>query len=267
MEIFKIRASASGLIATGTMGLTGSQEAMLETLSNKAKLTDIQAKELSKLQYKKIFPELPKTAKSYCEKWLKEKLYNRKIEISTKYTEKGIVVEGQSINFIADKLGYGMLSKNEEYRENDFFTGTPDIVVPKEVIDAKNSWDFPTFPLFEIDIPEDDYYWQAQVYMKLFDKQKFRLVYTLMDTPDFIIESEAKRFCFKNGIDLDECDYQSFYDRMTYGDIQDELKIKVFEVERNDYDIALLEQRVIECRKYIAMLIADLPEKVKQRFI
>lgn len=267
MEIFKIRASAAGLITTGTMGLTEAQEAKLETLSSKPKLTDIQAKDLSDLQYKKLFPELPRTAKSYCEKWLKEKLYNRKIEISTKYTEKGITVEEQSINFIADQLGYGMLSKNEEHRENDFFTGTPDIVVPKEVLDAKNSWDFPTFPLFETEIPEPDYYWQGQVYMKLFDKQKFRLVYTLMDTPDFIIDSEAKKFCFKNGIDLDECDYQSFYDRMTYSDIQDELKIKVFEVDRNDDDIALLEQRVIECRKYIAKLIAALPEKVKQRII
>lgn len=267
MEIFKIRSSAIGHIMVGNMGLTETQTAKLETLSNKANPTLLQQKELLELQHKKLFPELPQTAKTYCEKWLKEQLYAKKIEFSSKYTDKGNEVEAQSIDFIAVQLGYGMLEKNEEWFENDFITGTPDIIPPTEVIDAKNSWSFETFPIFDVEIPNTDYYWQGQGYMDLTKKDKFRLVYTLMNTPDYLIESEVRKYCFANGIDMEDADYQMFYDKLTYDDTPDELKIKVFEINKNEDDIMRIYERVKECRKYIEKLFIKLPLNIQKLHI
>ena len=46
--------------------------------------------------------ELSETAKSYCKEWLLENLFNRQNFQGSKYTEKGIEVEQQSIDFLVD---------------------------------------------------------------------------------------------------------------------------------------------------------------------
>ena len=63
--------------------------------------------------------ELPKGAKTYCRDWLKGQLLNRKSEISTRFTEKGNIMEDESIDMIAEKLGYPFLVKNEKHFEED----------------------------------------------------------------------------------------------------------------------------------------------------
>ena len=134
---------------------------------------------------------LGKTGETYVKEWMKEHLYGRHKEFSSKYTEKGNIVEDNSIDFVADRLGFGMLIKNEEHYSNDFVTGTPDLVLPNAIIDVKNSWDCFTFPLFENDVPNKDYYWQAQCYMWLTDRKRFKLVYVLSDTPEHLIQKDA----------------------------------------------------------------------------
>lgn len=188
---------------------------------------------------------LGKTGESYLQEWLKEKLYKRKKEVSTKYMEKGLVMEDNSLDFVADYLGLGLLIKNDQHYSNDFFQGTPDVVLSDTVIDVKNSWDCFTFPLFETDIPNSDYYWQGQVYMALTDSGKYKLIYTLMDTPEHLIEKEFK---WNNFYDLD---YEEFREKYLYSDVPDNLRIKIFEFERNDQDIEKIKTRVIECREYL----------------
>jgi len=197
---------------------------------------------------------LGKTGESYCENWLKEQLYKRKIEFSNKYTEKGLIMEDNSIDYVADQLGYGFLAKNEKYFENDFFTGTPDIILKDHVIDVKNSWDFSTFPLFDNEVPNSDYYFQAQVYMELVGVDSYKLIYVLSDTPLNIIEREARSYCYRTGLDFDDEILNEFVKKMTYSEIPNELKIKVFEIKRNQLDIDKLMIRVIECRNYIETL-------------
>ena len=107
---------------------------------------------------------LGQTSKTYCENWLKEQLYDRKISFSNKYTSKGLIVEQESLDYIAEHLNYGLLVKNEQYFENDFLTGTPDVILKDHLIDVKSSWSFDTFPLFESNI-DKGYYYQAQGYM------------------------------------------------------------------------------------------------------
>jgi len=204
---------------------------------------------------------LGKTGLSYCGTWVKEQLYKRIKEFTSKYTEKGLIMEDNSLDDIADYLGFGMLIKNEQYFENDFMTGTPDIVLKDLIIEVKNSWDPFTFPLFEKEIPNTDYYWQCQCYMNLTGKDHCKLIYVLSDTPEHLIVREVKNYIYRNGIDeIDVELYESFKAKMTYSDVPDSLKIKVYDIERNQEDIEKINQRVLECREYIKTLIKN-PDK------
>ena len=195
---------------------------------------------------------LGQTAKTYCENWLKEQIYNSRKEFSTKHTQKGLIVEDNSIDFIAEQLGYGFLIKNEEHFENDYLTGTPDVLVNDTVIDVKNSWDCFSFPIFANEIPTKDYYYQLQGYMALTGKTKARLIYVLSDTPENLIEKEAYFWCKNNGYeDLDIDVYKRFEKNMTYKDVEPSKKIKVFEIDRDETVINAIYDRVKECRTYI----------------
>ena len=200
---------------------------------------------------------LSETCKTYLKEWVVEQLFNRKKEFSNKYTEKGLIVEDNSIDFIGEQLKIGFLFKNEKYFENDFICGTPDVILENLVIDVKNSWDIFTFPYFETEIPNKDYYWQAQGYMALTNKSKFKLVYVLSDTPDNLIERECYSYCNKNGIEYDVDVFNEFAKKMTYSDIKNEMKIKIFEIERNDADIQAIFEKVNECRVFTKELIKN----------
>jgi len=192
------------------------------------------------------------TVKTYLEKWVKEQIYSRRQEFSNKYTQKGNEVEDNSLDFISDQLGLGILIKNDEYFENDFCTGTPDAITPDFIIDVKNSWDCFTFPLFETECPNDNYFYQAQVYMYLTGATDYKLIYVLSDTPEHLIQKEAFFYARNNGheeVDIEM--WEQFKAKMTYSDIPDSLKIKVFNIKRDDAVIEQIQQRVLLCRDYI----------------
>ena len=185
---------------------------------------------------------LSKTASSYCQQWLKEQIYGRKKEFGSKYTNKGNIVELESLNYIAKELDYDSIVKNEESFENEFLTGTPDAILDDHIIDVKNSWDCFTFPLFYSNVPSKDYYWQAQGYMALVGCDSYRLIYTLMDTPEELIEKEY----FGSNLD-----YEAFSSHYKYKGIESKYRIKVFDIYKNFEDIERIYTRVKECREYI----------------
>jgi hypothetical protein len=201
--------------------------------------------------------ELSETTKTLCQEWLKEQLYGRKKEIKAKQIQKGIIVEQDSLDFFAKKCGYGMLQKNEQFYENDFLSGTPDCVLKNKIIDIKSSWDCFSFPLFDAKIKED-YWWQAQGYMELLNIDKFELVYVLMDTPDNIIEREAKSLSFNYGYDVDEV-YEELLEKMKWDDISEtNLRIKIYKIERDFNCMETVKNNVLKCRKYIDELLQTL---------
>lgn len=252
MKEFKIRASQGGKIMTGTIGLTENQESELEILIAKPKRTPIQEAKMADLLTKKQGAELPKTLKTYCQIWLKEQIYQRIKSIYSKYMEKGNVMEESSIEKIADNLGLGMVFKNEEFFEDDFFCGTPDIILKDTIIDAKNSWDSTTFPLFEDDVPNIDYFYQLQIYMHLTGRKKAILAYYLSDTPENLIEREARFHCLSLGMDeVSEEIFEAFKEKMTYGNVPEKYRIKTFEFDYDPMVIEELKNRVRLCRGYI----------------
>lgn len=251
---FKIRASAASKISGGTIGLTDTQKKKLYELENKPKdLTPLQATTLEGLLFKRDNPELPQTAKSYCEQWLTEQLYNRRYEFTSKYTDKGSIMEDWAIDFAAEQLDFGFLMKNTKKFENDYMTGEPDVITDDLVIDIKNPWSPFTFPLFD-DVPPSEYYGQAQVYMKLTGIKRFKLVYTLSNTPESIIVGETIKHLRSGGyghIEDNEDILKEFSERMRYDDVDDKLRIKSFDIDYDQGYIDELQERVKLCRKYI----------------
>jgi len=69
--------------------------------------------------------QLSKTAQSYVETWIKEQIYKRRKVITTKYMEKGNMVEDRSIAF-AGRVLNADITKNEQRYENELLIGTPD---------------------------------------------------------------------------------------------------------------------------------------------
>ena len=231
MKEFKIRCSAIGQIMTNPR-------------TNKAKEAG----------------ELSETAKSYCKMWLKSALFDRDYEFSSKYTDKGITVEDSSIEFAAEQLGWGMVFKNEEYKENEYLTGTCDLKLSNKIIDIKNAYDWATFPLFD-DVPPNDHNdKQLQGYMELYDKDEAQIVYTLMDTPEHLIEREITSAVYKSGLDEMPAGFEEKIIRNhTYSDVPEKLRIKAFPTIQRDREfIKAVYQRVIECRNYIETLKANL---------
>lgn len=191
-----------------------------------------------------------KTAESYLKLWVLEQVFNRKKMISTKYMVKGNIMEDYGIDRIGAWLEIPDAIKNEQHFEDEFMTGTPDLLSGDMVIDLKSSWDFTTFPYFDTECPNSDYYWQLQGYMHLTGKKSAKLIYVLSDTPLHLIESECKSYCWKTG-EMFEDVIADFVHRMTYNDIMPHEKIRIFDIERNDEDIQRIIERVKLCREFI----------------
>lgn len=264
LPLFKIRASSASEILAGELGLTEAQTLKYHELNNRKNdlkgkpLTPNMVAELALLQYKKDNPQLPEGVKTYCKQWVKEQLYDRRKNFTNKYLEKGLQVEKDSINFAGEHLGWVDAEKNDEWFEDDYMCGTPDVLIEstKVVIDVKNAYDCFTMPLFEDVIPTKGYNDQLQVYLVLTGYEKALLVYTLMDAPLDIMKSEMKRLSWKEGLmgEVPPEMYQRVKEQMSYSDLDPSLRLKTFEVEKDASVISKLVERVIMCREYIKTL-------------
>lgn len=195
---------------------------------------------------------LSQTAKKYCENWLKEQIFLRHKEIKNKYLDKGQIMEDNAIDFISNYLKYEKpLIKNEHFLFNDFMSGTPDVIdlENKLIIEVKNSWDCFTFPLFENDITNKNYYYQIQGYMHLQKFEKAKLIYVLMDTPEYLIQKE-----YKYSQENNPFKYEEFREKYLYSNIKNKYRIKTFQVDYDKEVIEKIESKVAQCREYIKQI-------------
>jgi hypothetical protein len=193
---FKIRASASGKVMTN-------------------------ARSKSEL--------ISETTKTYVKEWLTEHIYGIRKEIKNKYLSKGLKMEDTAIDKAIEWLDLPFAIKNEQTFEDDFFKGTPDLIVGETVYDIKCSWDAFTFPLFEKEIPTKDYYYQLQVYMHLTGCRNAVLTYVLLNTPEEL----------------------TYEEKHNYDNMSKEYRIKTFTIEYSEEVIADLKERVTNIRNFI----------------
>ena len=175
---------------------------------------------------------LSQTCKSYLETWVKEQIYKTRKEIKSKYLSKGIAVETDALEYYSDVNDLGFLVINQEGYENEFITGTPDLLFKETVYDFKSSWDCFTFPLFDTDV-DKGYWMQLQGYMHLTGLKSAKLVYTLQNTPEELVYGEAK----------------------DYNEIDSKFRIKEFSFDYDADFMLSVEARVIDCRYYVKELV------------
>lgn len=244
---------------------------LTEELKGIAPLTDRMKDEYSNLLKRKMNPVLPQGAKTYLKRWIKEQIFQRQEEIRSKYIQKGNLTEEDGFTLMCVQLGLGMVYKNEEYRENDFFRGTCDLDLKEEVIDNKSSYSLFTFPMFESGFDNDDYFYQLQVYMDLYGKNKARLVYTLNDTPIEILKQEV-RWIYnedeKQKAVLNLVFTKDYFEKVKaelfpnakkidFVEVPAKLRVKSFDIEKDSGVIQDMKQRVILCQKYVDELLAE----------
>lgn len=162
-------------------------------------------------------------AMTYCETLAKEFVYGYRDQIQSKYLDKGIICEDQSIE-LYNEVYFTSYLKNEERKSNDWLTGECDINAKNKIIDIKTSWSTNTFPAYKKDAHEKKYEWQGRAYMMLWDKDLFELAYCLVNTPPELIGFEDDSIHYVDNIDpeLRVTTIQYKRDR----DLEDLIKIK-----------------------------------------
>jgi hypothetical protein len=183
-------------------------------------------------------PGLSGTAKAYIrELWLEREL-GIETNISSKYMEKGLFVEEDSIQLLREVDGI-FYAKNKDRKDDGIFTGHADVLHENKVIDIKSSWNAQSFMKASI---TNDYEWQLRVYMHLFNMEEAELVFCLVDCPEHLFDYEWHRYKLNNNIIDEESNdgvkaYENFRRTLMFADnnaITKGDRIKRFSFKRDD---------------------------------
>tara|TARA_B110000879_G_scaffold211730_1_gene305359 strand:- start:4683 stop:5432 length:750 start_codon:yes stop_codon:yes gene_type:complete len=228
-----------------------------------------------------IKDKLAVTTKTYLQELHKEAVFGYRKDITNLYISKGNLSEPDSIKLLSevhDRPFDSQYIKNEEFFENDFIVGTPDIHIEDSFVgDVKSSFNMGTFPLYKEfgDLKKHNkmYYWQMQGYMWLTGLSKSILAYCLVDTPEEVIEGVR----YKRMRELDVIDLpQEEEDRIRYEhnpsvwinpNTQEpypaKSRVVQFPQEINLNDIEKLKERISLCRVYMKELSEYLHHKIQ----
>jgi hypothetical protein len=135
------------------------------------------------LPYKEL--SLSAGAKSYLMGLAKEFVFGYHKVVTTKFMDKGLLLEDEAIAFI-NKMRFKSYAKNTERRVSQYLTGECDIYEPGvKTIDTKVAWDLSTFPALSSEAHDPLYMWQGVSYMKLWpDVHEHEVAFIMLDTPD-----------------------------------------------------------------------------------
>ncbi len=199
---------------------------------------------------------LSETAKTFIEDVFREKEYGIYKDISSRYTDKGIQMEDEAIQLAGNVLGWDLnVNKNEERLKNEWITGIPDINTETLLADIKCSWSGSTFPFFDTELPNKDYFWQLQGYMMLTGHLQAELVYCLMNTPQQIVEDEVRRMHWKLNLLEESLDVREAVQcQHNFDHLSDNLRIKRFIVEGSIDAENRIKEKVEQANDYYLSL-------------
>lgn len=157
---------------------------------------------------------LSKTCQTYIQEFAIEQKYGRRLDFTSKYTEKGKRQEQQGITLLSKVLLPGiMVRSNTERFENEWISGEPDVIIRNWnkgeglIIDNKCPWSLKSHPLFTD--ADKNYIWQGFGYMDLLEIDNFWLVYCLVDTPIDMVLKEMQKYAWEHE-KMDLSDQESF---------------------------------------------------------
>lgn len=200
-------------------------------------------------------------AKTYLQELHTEEFFGRKKEITSKFLDKGIQVEEQSITLYSEVTGQ-LLMKNEKRFKNLFLSGEPDNVQGK-VRDFKSSWDIHSFLMYDDSKISKANFYQVQGYMDLTGLKEAEVIYCLCDTPKLLIDDEKWRVSRKYGnIELPAETEKEIERSMIYTDVPDEFKVRVFDIKKDPEVIKEIYNRIVLARNYLNKLSNELAERL-----
>ena len=195
---------------------------------------------------------ISETTKTYLEEWMVEQKFGIRKEISSKYLEKGLEMEDTAIQEYAKLFNVDAV-KNDEWFENDYITGTPDIILDNKIVDIKCSFSAFTFPMFDTELKNKAYEYQLQGYMYLTGKTEAEIAYFLLNSPEGVIQSEAKKIMYAEALGQEWLDIlvEEVREAHSYDHIDIKDRCKIFKVERDEAIISEIKNRVENCRDYV----------------
>lgn len=222
----------------------------LDKISDEIEMLEIEIDRLSKIRN---IPNLSDTAKAKLSEIYTMETTGRTKNIKNKYMEKGILKEEDAITDYSIFVNK-MHEKNKERRYNDYIEGEMDFEDDNDFVnDTKCCWDVFTFDAKAIKKIDPIYDWQGQGYMWLFEKNNFRLIYSLQNTPEKLIEIEEKQL-LKYWLGSED-EYKEAVQELRFNHIYDDLplerKLRIYETKRDEERIAKIKVRVEECRWYL----------------
>ncbi len=208
------------------------------------------------------------TAKKHLIQVYVNKLYGRRKDITTKYMEKGLLVEEDSITLYS-RITKKLFHKNDVRLRNDYTEGEPDIYLGPSihkaelVVDTKSSWDIFTFFENLANPLDSDYEWQIRGYMGLTGAKVGKVAYCLIDTPSQMISDEQRKLMWKMGVATTEdplymeaC--EALEKEMTFRDIPMKDRMIEFTVEHDDKKLVEAYGKVEKARIFLNELFERL---------
>lgn len=172
---------------------------------------------------------------STCITYLKEWYAGDYEEISSKYFSKGNECENEAIEEVGYYFNIFNPQKNAENFENDYMTGTPDLIASNMVFDTKCSWNNKTFLDSLTSSINADYYAQLQGYLHLTGLETAHLCYVLLE-----------------------------YNEQDFSHIERDNKFYSIEVKFEAEFIKQVEQKVIKCREWLKAYDKEIKLKLKK---
>jgi hypothetical protein len=166
--------------------------------------------------------------------------------------DKGNECEQDSMDLVSQVVEGGFRSRYNTKLQNEYVIGTPDIVLTDCVEDIKTSWNLKTF--FNAELSKM-YFAQAQCYMWLTGKEKYRLIYSLVPTPQSMVLNECEKLVYKYGKNYDNEDYikecqQIQRNNDLIKELPTEKRVKVFAFDYDPAYIELLQIKIERAREY-----------------
>ena len=206
-----------------------------------------------KLKADKEAGNLSQTATEYLNAIYIREVYGRYEDFNSKYTDKGNLVEEDSITLYS-KFTDELHLKNETTFQNDFIIGTPDLLTETQVIDLKSSWSIWTYMKADV---STNYLYQLLGYMWLTCKKFSILAYCLNNTPEYMIQDEIRKLGWKmpfvdqqNDPEFLEAEAQIRHN-MIFDDIPWEDRIKCFQVPYDESFEETIKSKIIKAREYL----------------
>jgi len=215
---------------------------------------------------------LSETTKAYIEELFLEYEYGIKKEFWSRYTDKGIAVEKDSIKLANEVLDWNLSDEyieegGQEYFRNDWVHGQTDVFTDWMLADVKSCWSGNTFPWFEEKLKSKDYFYQMQGYMWLTGHDTSTLAYCLVNTPEHMVLDEIRREHWKqnsywNG-DEDPQIVEFVRAQHEFNHIPKENRVRAYTIEKDEKVILDIQERIMIVRDYYEQLRES--EKIRNK--